>query len=631
MKKLFNLFSKLYDTEVPAQGLALFRIVYCVILFAEVWQIGYFQHLILDPIPYIQEAEVSFALPLTLWLFVIFMLMIGAFTRVATVINYCFTLFTLAAFNKFEYHLDYGMTGINFLFLFIPIERAFSVDRLLDKLKYSTLKSSYIPSSNTSILSYFSLVGLGIAIVYFDSMFYKLASPMWMSGLGFWWPATLPFATYLDLSFILNNKFLSHSLGFITLIFEGVFLFFIWNKKFRFPLIVVGLGLHLGILIAYPIPLFALGITGLYILLLPYDLWTRMHNKLKGKKTSLTVYYDEECPLGNRTKIIVGHFDFFAKIQFKGIQTYEAGLDALKNIVPKALPEKFYSVNASGKVYEGLATYIQIFARVWFLWPISLLLRLPGISYLATKMYASIPKNTSIEVGKEANYSLEAPTAPPAYDKVKILNYLYVRDVKVVAVLFFVLYCIFSQMICISQGILTQRVFRTIGVAKWYNSFFQENINGFYIFNRKSLGITKHPVFMDKVHFDRYNHIVAVVHVASDGKETWLPIVNEDGQVRHYITGREWVEWTFRSNGKDINMNNLLDGIQRYSAFWAKKHEVSLETKAIFKIKVKKIDSPRGWEENFLRNQMAKPWIDAGVATWENNKCDIQLPDVETL
>jgi hypothetical protein len=168
-------------------------------------------------------------------------------------------------------------------------------------------------------------------------------------------------------------------------------------------------------------------------------------------------------------------------------------------------------------------------------------------------------------------------------------------------------------------------------VAKWYNSFFQENINGFYIFNRKSLGITKHPVFMDKVHFDRYNHIVAVVHVASDGKETWLPIVNEDGQVRHYITGREWVEWTFRSNGKDINMNNLLDGIQRYSAFWAKKHEVSLETKAIFKIKVKKIDSPRGWEENFLRNQMAKPWIDAGVATWENNKCDIQLPDVETL
>lgn len=631
MKKLYNLVAKLYDTEVPAQGLALFRILYGIVFFAETCQMYYFKELIFDPIPFISPAEIDMGLPLTVWLFVIFLLTIGAFTRYVSIINYMFSLVAISSIHFYEYHIDYSYTAINFLLMFVPSSRAFSVDRLFEKLKYSTLKIAYNPPKTVSVLSYLSIVGLGIGLIYFDSLFYKLASPMWLNGLGFWMPTSIPFATYLDFSFILNIKWLAYFLGYLTLLFEAVFLFGMWKRKYRIPLVILGVGLHVGILFAYPIPWFALAVIALYVLMLPYEWWPALHDKVKAKTHSLVVYYDEECPLCNRIKIITTHFDFFAVIRFKGVQSYASSDNLLKDVSQEALLGNIYSIDSKGRIYHGLGTYVQIFSRIWFLWPISILLRLPLISHLANKVYAYITQNRFREVCNEENFEVKFPATPQDYDHIKLLNNFYVKNLKVAFIVIFIIHCTIGQLFSVTRSLLVN----DITAALFPKNYFLGQVRGFTKkcapFYRKTLGITAHNVFIDRIHFEGYNHMLSVAYVDEKGKETWLPIIDKNGQVGTYNTGRQWKGWLFITVGRQISNVKLNYGVRAYTAFWAKKHGVSLDKKAVFKLRVKKFETPNGWQDNHLRNQMAQPWIDAGTGTWENNNFTLDVLDIESL
>src|SRR5690606_37108564 len=109
-------------------------------------------------------------------------------------------------------------------------------------------------------------------------------------------------------------------LGYLTLLFEMSFLFLFWIKKMRIPLAIIGVGLHIGILIFFPIPFFAFGFVALYILMVPTKVWKRFLCRRSENTKSLKVYYDSECPLCNRIRIIVNHFDFGNSIKFLTVQ-----------------------------------------------------------------------------------------------------------------------------------------------------------------------------------------------------------------------------------------------------------------------------------------------------------------------
>jgi uncharacterized membrane protein YphA (DoxX/SURF4 family)/predicted DCC family thiol-disulfide oxidoreductase YuxK len=615
---------------VPAQGLALFRIFFGIVFFCETAQMFYFRELIFDPIPFIKAAEIDTTIPLIVWSICIFCIIIGAFTRQASLINYIFTLIFISALHQFEYHIDYSYIAINFLLIFVPSGRSFSIDRLFEKLKYSTSRDLYIPPSTTSILSYLSIVGMGIGLVYFDSLFSKLASPMWLNGLGFWLPTSIPFVTFWDMSPILNIKWLAIFLGYLTLIFEGVFLFGIWERKYRIPLTILGVGLHIGILFTYPIPWFALSIIGLYILLLPYEWWPNFHQKLKRKTPSLTIYYDEKSSLSNRVKIIFNHFDFWGSLQFKGFQTHASSDTALKEVSKEALLYNIYSVNNEGKIYEGLAAYVQIFARIWFLWPMSVFLRLPLIKQIASKIYGYVVQSHFGEVYKEENSVVAFPSAPPQYDRIKLFNNVYLRDIKVASILFFTLFCVAAQSISITRSLLIDDLGKKLGIETYVKKVKLVAV-AIKPFTHQFLGITEHAVFIDRSHFDGFNHMVSVSYVNPQGEEIWLPIINKNGQVGSYNTGRQWKGWVFCALNRTFIEDRFYDMARKYTAFWAKKNGVSLKKKAIFKFRVKKNDSVNAWKYNFLRDQMDKPWVYAGQMVWENHKCSLTIVDVDKL
>ena len=117
------MFRRLYDKKVSATGLAIFRITYTLVLLAEILQFYYFRHLIFDRIPFIEQSEINFSIPIIIWGISVLFVLIGLFTRTATIINYLLSLILIGSITTYEYHMFYAYMGINFLLIFLPISR----------------------------------------------------------------------------------------------------------------------------------------------------------------------------------------------------------------------------------------------------------------------------------------------------------------------------------------------------------------------------------------------------------------------------------------------------------------------------------------------------------------------------
>src|SRR5690554_1600910 len=207
-KRLYQNFSRLYDKQIDAKGLALFRIAFALVLLGEVIQLYYFRHLTFDKIPYVVPGEIEMWPVLLFWMGALIFVILGLFTRTAAIINYILSVAVIGTMSSYEYHMFYSYLIINFLFIFLPISKTFSLDRLILKLKYSNTLVRYNPPQTVSVLAYYLPVLLGIGFFYFDSVFFKFTSPLWLNGLGMWLPSSLPQAILVDISPLLNIKVL---------------------------------------------------------------------------------------------------------------------------------------------------------------------------------------------------------------------------------------------------------------------------------------------------------------------------------------------------------------------------------------------------------------------------------------
>jgi hypothetical protein len=256
---------------VPAVGLAVFRVLFCSILMLEVGQLFVFRHLIFDDVPFVEPGPGVGAWRLAIWMLVIALLVVGLWTRVAAVANYLLAISTLSPLTLFEYHHDYVIVGVSFLLIFLPVSRALSVDRWRARHGRAPERPTSVPLAAYDV-PIFVILGL----VYFDSAPQKLSSPMWRAGLGFWQPVSAPYNTMVDASWLLDQYWIVVGLSHITLLFELLFLVLVWSPRPRVPLLVVGAGLHLSILVFLALPLFALGMASVYALLVPAEWWRRL-------------------------------------------------------------------------------------------------------------------------------------------------------------------------------------------------------------------------------------------------------------------------------------------------------------------------------------------------------------------
>lgn len=629
IKKYFGLIDYLLSKKVSATGLALFRMAYSFVLLCEISQIIYFRNLIYDKIPFIEPAEINFLPGLVVWAISVFFILIGFQTRKAALVNYVLSLVFIGTIKSYEYHVFYTYMGVNFLFLFLDISRNHSLDRLTTKLKYSSAHYTYEPSANTSAFNYFIPIAVSLGFVYFDSIFFKFASYNWLNGLGMWLPASLSIATHVDVTPFLNAKWLSLGLGILTVIFEFIFLFTFFIKQFRVPLLIVGAGLHLGITIIFPIPWFGLAALAVYLLMVPLGLWSLLGRIYKKKKSILTVFYDKNCPLCNRTRISFQHFDYRDIIEWKTVDDV-TNYEALKYKPKDDLLNSIHSINRKGKVFTGFDSYLQMLRLNPFFFILFLFLSMPGIYHFAQWVYGEIAMNRSRILCTDDNCGYVPPKTPEDSRNVKLLKNLTLYELKKIGlgVLFFLLIAL--QLNVTFHSKLIQQGLAETGISKtliYHNvmSASKKIWGGAKIF----FGITRHGVFMDG-HFEGYNHILAIEAIFNDGSKQWLPIIKKDGTAGWYDYSFLWVKWTFRVMDNYVNQELLEKGVRDFATFWAIKNDHNIQDIS-FNIYVKRVDYPKKWEQDFLRKQKAKPWKLVGEGRWLNNKFELDIPEIESI
>ncbi len=290
-----NWFSKIYDKKVSATGLAVFRITFFLNFFFEILFLFNKRQLFFDPVPFLEPFELDFTIPLLLWLVVIFGIIIGVYTRLLVILNYLFVLIFISSLTKFEYHMDFVYSGVCFVLMFVPLSNTLSVDSVRNKNFNKRVSQFY----------YFFIVFVGIGMVYLDSVLYKFVSQLWLNGLGVWLPASIPQITILNDQWILNQKGIMLFLGYLTLVFEALFIFLFWIKKLRVPFLIIGVGLHVGIYLEFPIPHFALGMLALYLLMVPNYFWNMVISKINAKfKNSISNFIKNKSSFLPEVQII---------------------------------------------------------------------------------------------------------------------------------------------------------------------------------------------------------------------------------------------------------------------------------------------------------------------------------------
>jgi uncharacterized membrane protein YphA (DoxX/SURF4 family) len=120
------------------------------------------------------------------------------------------------------------------------------------------------------------------AIVYFATFYWKTLGILWMNGTAVYYALRLEDFHRFPLP-PLHNLFLIKSLTWLTLLIEFSLAVLIWFKELRYPVLLAGLCLHLGIEYAMNIPLFEWMIVATYVNFIdPEDLsrtWTWFHGQ----------------------------------------------------------------------------------------------------------------------------------------------------------------------------------------------------------------------------------------------------------------------------------------------------------------------------------------------------------------
>ena len=620
--------STLLGKNVPATGIGLFRILYGLVTLQEIGFLYYFNHLIFDPIPFIDVEFPTITLFLCLWGIVAVFVTLGYRYSFSVFANYIFWLvfvnFTTMQ-RDFDGGFDLFMIGAGFFLLFMPGNKAFSLDKLRYRLNTPFDHSYHHEPAPVSVLAYYLPVIVCLGLLYFDSAIHKLFAEQWRNGLGPWLPATQPYyVSALDWSWLLNQELLQKVIGYTILVFQFSFLFLFWHKWLRPIYLFIGCGLHFGIIVTLNIYPFGMAMLMFYTLMVPFSWWRAIGKACKAKQPTLTVFYDQLCPLCNRTVHVIGFFDIFRCIAFKPVQQHAAHYPALSGFNLDTLLTDIYALDTHNRVYSGLDTYIQISKAMRYTYPIGLLFNLPGIYQLAARQYRRIA---------DTRNRIQCTDACVAPSKAIEENTLYQR--------FFEQYATqkpktFSRKLAklltallvlqLNSSIHYGLLYR-LGVDLRQNSLISaltDGSNALISISQTFFGIAPHALYLHD-HFAGYDRILAITYIDINGEEQWLPFVNEQGRLLAPNWGRVHSMWANIAVTPTIDNVRVKKFIMKVTAFWGIKQGLDLNNTE-FRIKLKKIESPTHWVYDQLHRNFESPWVTIGSVRWSNNVISYDLP-----
>ena len=628
-KFLHSHISRLYHTKAPSTGVGIFRILYGLVTLQEILFLLYFSHFIFDPIPYLDIEFPLIPLFLYLWAIIAFFIIIGFRCQQSIIANYAlwviFVNFTPMQ-RDFDGGFDLFMIGANLFMIFMPIDKSFSLDNLRTKLQTPLKHYALYPKEQISAISYSIPVVICLGFLYFDSAIHKMFAEHWLNGLGAWLPASMPFyISSIDMTWLLNQEILQKSIGYLILVFQFSFIFLFHIRQLRPLYFLIGAGLHIGIIITLNIYPFGIGMLIFYALIMPFSWYKKIAQIMIAKSPTLTVFYDEQCPLCCRTILSLNHFDIFNCIDFKGAQSHAAKYPALSSIDETTLLTDLYALDKNNTLYSGVNTYAQILIKMRYLAFVGYFLKIPGIYQIACMIYRNIAdsrtrvscdENCVIEDTQNQQLTLYDKIFTPKTSKIAKQN---IHKISKILILLFIL-----QVNCsIHYGLLYRLDFDF--KSNPLSSITSGISNAIIHLSNSFIGITPHALYLHD-HFEGYNHLIAITYLDKGGSEKWLPFFTPEGRIKSPNWGRVHSMWANIAVTPNIDNHRLSKFIMKTTAFWGIKSGLDLNS-TTFNIKLKKISAPSYWVHNLLTTNLSGEWDTIGKATWNEKTFTLNIPD----
>jgi hypothetical protein len=268
--------------EGAARRLALLRIGYAAILGHDVADLWQHAALWYGELSWPISAPAGVRLALGAWWVSLVFLLLGLCTRAAALANWCFCVVFLGFHSMrrgFEYHNDNVYILLAAGLVVLPSAAVLSLDSQRNRKR-----GCAVGASGETFVAWVA------ATLYLDSALWKLSSRMWLGGLGYWTPASQPTDALLSLDWTLEHEWIARGFGYTTLVYELLFVVLVWWRRARWPLLLVGAALHVGIATFLPLPRFGLLMLVLLAVLTPHPKAVRAARR-RPQRVALAMFY----------------------------------------------------------------------------------------------------------------------------------------------------------------------------------------------------------------------------------------------------------------------------------------------------------------------------------------------------
>jgi len=203
-----------------------------------------------------------------------FSLMVGFFTRLSTIATFVLLVSFHNRLPCIFNGADMVMRQQAFLLIFAPAGAMYSVDAWF-KQRSDQIDSTNLQCERWPLL----LLQLQLAAVYCQTFCAKIVCDQWLDGTALYYATHLHEYTRLSIPFLFDQMWFCKLGTYATLFVEFALWTLIWIKEFRYPVLLAGIALHVGIDLTMFIGLFS------YTMMISYILFVDPKHVLSFVKT----------------------------------------------------------------------------------------------------------------------------------------------------------------------------------------------------------------------------------------------------------------------------------------------------------------------------------------------------------
>lgn len=219
----------------------------------------------------------------SLLLLVLLLFTLGVATPVTSVAALVITISNSHRAPLANYGLDQILSMLTLYLTIAGAGGAFSVDRFLIswwKRKFSNNQSSSQvsfwvgPKTSRACLG-LRLIQVHYCIIYFFAGTSKLQGETWWTGEAMWLSLANREYQSWDMTWLAYHPRLTEFLTHLTILWEISFAYLVWYRSIRLPYLLLGAGMHMGIVLFLGMPTFGLIMIYGYLAFLPAEWFTR--------------------------------------------------------------------------------------------------------------------------------------------------------------------------------------------------------------------------------------------------------------------------------------------------------------------------------------------------------------------